>query len=199
MAGITRVDERWLARCRAGDTAAWHRLVEDFRRLVYSIPKRGGLSDEDCADVFQATFITLYRELDRIQTPESLPKWLAVVAARETYRHQRHRDRNRPAGDYTLDALLADEEEGAENLSVAALEAEAVRAGLDALQEKCRRLLTYLYMEDRDYKSISAALAIPIGAIGPTRARCLQKLRDLLAKGGVFEEIEVSATTESRT
>lgn len=192
MASIPRVDERWLAQCRSGDAAAWSRLVEEFRRLVYSIPKRSGLNDEDCADVFQAAFVSLHADLNKIQNAESLPRWLTVVTLRETYRMKRSRNMAPDALSENLEALLASEERSAESGAIDALEAEAVRISLDSMQERCRQLLSKLYIDEIDYKQISTELDIPMGAIGPTRARCLKKLRSLLSKSGVFEDTDVS-------
>ncbi len=192
MASIPRVDERWLAQCRSGDAAAWSRLVEEFKRLVYSIPKRSGLSDEDAADVFQAAFLSLYADLNRIQNAESLPRWLTVVTLRETYRMKRARNKAPDALGETLEALLASEEESAELGAIEALEAEAVRTSLAAMHERCRELIAKLYIEEADYRQISEELNMPMGAIGPTRARCLQKLRMLLKKTGVFDNSDVS-------
>lgn len=196
MASIPRVDERWLAQCRAGDAVAWSRLVEEFRRLVYSIPKRSGLSDEDSADVFQAAFVSLHADLNKIQNAESLPRWLTVVTLRETYRMKRSRNMAPDALSENLEALLASEEQSAETGAIDALEAEAVRSSLDSMQDRCRLLLTKLYVEEVDYKQISAELKIPMGAIGPTRARCLKKLRMLLSKSGVFDDTDVSEEDE---
>ncbi|MFI5385098.1 MAG: RNA polymerase sigma factor, partial [Fimbriimonadales bacterium] len=76
-------------RCLKRDHEAWSRLIGRFQGLVYSIPKRYGLSEEDASDVFQTTFQALLRNLDRIEDAKVLPKWLAVTASRESLRLKR--------------------------------------------------------------------------------------------------------------
>lgn len=179
-----------LQRVRSGDQRAWNELVESFQRLVYSIPRRMGLSEEDSADVFQTTFLALYRNLDRIEDPRTLPKWLSVTASRESLRVKRISSRTTTLSDDapSLDEILVSEEASAESNAIAATQNEQVNKALDGLQERCRELLRMLYSEDDiSYEDISSQLGIPIGSIGPTRARCLEKLRKNLEGGGFFE------------
>src|SRR5699024_5381877 len=75
-----------VAKCRRKDSRAWGQFVEQFQNLVYSIPRRYGLSSDDCNDVFQSTFQALVNHLDRIESPATLPRWLAVTASRESLR-----------------------------------------------------------------------------------------------------------------
>lgn len=182
---------RLLQRCRQGDSDAWGDLVENLQRLVYSIPKRMGLNDEDANDVFQATFLALYRSLDRIDNAQTLPKWVAVTASRESMRLRRIGARTVSSGgadERGLDELLADEDAGAEAAALQAVETTEVRQALVKLGGKCQTLLTLLYAEeDASYVEISEKLSMPIGAIGPTRARCLEKLRKILLASNFFD------------
>lgn len=180
-----------LARCRKGDSRAWRELVDRFQSFVYSIPRRMGLSEEDAADVFQTTFIALHRSLDRLETAEALPKWLAVTAAREAARTRRLGTRipvaARSDDDRPLDEVIAAEERTAEEESIAACEADLVRRAVQSMSGRCADLLGALYLEEeRAYQEIADRLGMPIGAIGPTRARCLEKLRQMLVKEGFF-------------
>ena len=179
-----------LDKCRKGDQASWAKLVTRLERLVYSVPKRMGLRDDECSDIFQTTFLALYQNLDRIQNADTIPKWVSVTAAREALRLKRfkHLAASQSELNQELDQLVADEDASAEALAVQANINERLWNAVDQLQERCRELLKSLYSdEDSDYQEISKTLAIPIGAIGPTRARCLDKLRTLLRDRGFFE------------
>lgn len=187
---VSRDWDRLLNRCRQSDSEAWNRLVESTQALVYSIPKRYGLGADDSADVFQTTFQALYKNLDRVQSGQALPKWLAVTASRECLRIKRIQSRTVGAEDLglSLDEIVASEEDTAESDAVAAESADDVRRAVGSLQERCRALLTALYLtEETPYAEIAERLGMPIGAIGPTRARCLDKLRKILEQGGFFE------------
>ncbi|HEY0868397.1 MAG TPA: sigma-70 family RNA polymerase sigma factor [Fimbriimonas sp.] len=180
--------ERLVDRCRQGDDRAWGTLVDRFQALVYSIPRRYGLQEDDAADVFQATFQTLLQNLDRIESARALPRWLAVTASRESLRIKRISGRAESGGDLPLDEILSSEEKSAEAGAIEADLAFRLRQGLSEMQEKCRSLLSMLYFEDGvSYETISDKLSMPIGAIGPTRARCLEKLRKILGGKGFFE------------
>jgi RNA polymerase sigma factor (sigma-70 family) len=181
-----------LDRCRRGDQTAWTELVERLQSLVYSIPRRHGLNEEDANDVFQATFLALYRSLDRIDNAQTLPKWVAVTAARESYRVRRLAGRYAtvPADeDRTLEDLVADIDQSAEERAVEAVDSDHVRNGLLKLGGRCKVLLELLYSDDEaSYQEISEQIGMPVGAIGPTRARCLDKLRKILENNGFFAE-----------
>lgn len=174
--------ERLLGRCRHSDGAAWRSLVTRFEPLVYSVPRRFGLDGDDAADVFGATFSSLLRSLDRIESAQALPRWLAVTAARESLRRIRAKGGDRFV---SLDEAVAWEEATAERDAIAAERAESLHAAVEELPDRCRLLLRALYFEDEaEYAAISARLGMPLGAIGPTRARCLEKLRVLLLREG---------------
>lgn len=140
---------------------------------------RNRLDANDAADVFQTTFLALYRNLDRIESAAALGKWLAVTAARESIRLKRqqsrvvHEDGDGPG----LDEILADEDASVEAQAVDGIEAEYWRKAVISLGGRCEQLLSALYFDDKSYEEIVAELGMPIGAIGPTRARCLEKLR----------------------
>lgn len=182
---------RLLDKCKRGDQRAWEELVSSYQRLVYSVPSRMGLNAEDCADVFQATFAALSANLDRINSPQALPKWLAITASREALRLKRISSRSTRESeieDLSLEQILATEENEAEKTSIAEAEAEMVRQALERLPEKCRKLLSVLfYEEEKPYAQVSERLGMPVGAIGPTRARCLEKLRGLLQEAKFFD------------
>lgn len=168
--------------CRDGDERAWERLLERYERLVYSIPLNYGLSHEDAADVTQLTFTILMQSFDKLQKEDRLGSWLATVARRHTWRVLDSRRREGPSRDEDLAgsaALLGKSD--ADPLERWEL-AEWLDNGLSLLDERCRELLLALYFdpEQPSYAEISTRSGMPVGSIGPTRARCLKRLKQAL-------------------
>lgn len=177
--------------CQRGDATAWETLVRRYQRLIYAIPRRAGLDEDGAAEVFQRVCVALLENLAKIEQPERIGAWLATTARRESWRQVR-RARTSDSLDVEHDessavmqipdtALLPDE-------VIERLERQhAVRRALEALDERCRTLLLLLFYrpDPPPYSDIAARLGIPEGSIGPTRARCLQKLRRVLAEGAV--------------
>ncbi|RYG32546.1 sigma-70 family RNA polymerase sigma factor [bacterium] len=177
--GGRRIDLRAL---RLRDSDAWAAVVDRYQALVYSVARRHGLSTEDAGDAFAGTFRALLNSVDRLESVEALPRWLAVTAARESLRIKRISSRYVQTEDErTLDQIVDDEERDALASATEAERSLALREGVARLADRCRDLLTALYLEDDPaYGEISERLGIPIGAIGPTRGRCLEKLKKIL-------------------
>lgn len=177
-------DEALVLACARGDAAAWDALVERYKRLIYTIARRAGLDEDQATDIFQRVFTILLERIDTIEQPAQIGAWFVATTRRESWRLRR-RERAAPSAlgipeEYAADLLdqdpLPDEQ-------VQTLEDQhRVRLALGALDERCRRLLTLLFLapEPPTYTMIAALLGMREGAIGPTRARCLQKLRRLL-------------------
>lgn len=156
--------------------------------LVFSVPRCMGLGEDDSSDVFQQVFLALYQNIDRIVDGGSVPRWLAVTASRETLRLLRARSKAPVGGDEALDDIVASENATAEEEALRASDAESLWHAVGRLGGRCEPLLRMLFQEqDTSYEILSESLGIPVGAIGPTRARCLEKLRKLLEKEGFFE------------
>jgi RNA polymerase sigma factor (sigma-70 family) len=180
----TTDDASLLWACRAGNATAWEVLVRRYQRLIYAIPRRAGLSQDQASEVFQRVCLTLLEHLDRIAQPERLGAWLATTAQRESWRLARRERATQPLGD--------DEDEGVTELPDPALlpqevlerleRQHQVRQALATLDLRSRTLLSMLFLrpEPATYAEIAGTLGIPEGSIGPTRARCLQKLRRAL-------------------
>jgi RNA polymerase sigma factor (sigma-70 family) len=170
-----------VAQARAGANAAWEILIERFGGLVAAIARRCRLSDADVAEVSQTTWLRLVENLDRIQQPERLGAWLATTSRRESLRIATRRAVVSPS---EAVYLMADDE--ADPLDAALLKEEqtrAIRMAADRLSPHCRRLLGVLMGDDDlPYKTIAEQLNMPIGSIGPTRGRCLEHLRQILAE-----------------
>jgi RNA polymerase sigma factor (sigma-70 family) len=184
-------DAELLASCRAGDEAAWETLVQRYQRLVYSIPRRSGMNEDQAGEIFQRTFVKLLENLERIAQPDRLPAWLITTAKRETWRFGRRERETVPlvmqgdAGEEPLD--LPDDSPLPEEDLMALEQQHAIRTALAALDERCQKLLTMLYfqVEPPAYAEIARQLGVSEGSIGPTRARCLDKLRKQALKSGL--------------
>ncbi len=170
-------DHSLLRACRSGDRKAWQTLLDRYERLVYSIPLNFGLSHTDADDVVQTTFAALVRSLDSITDEDRLGAWLGTVARRQTWRLVERRRRETPTDDDKLDRATT--EDGAAE-RVEAL--QWVHQGLVKMDDRCRNLLTALYFDDvaPSYAQVAIDFDIPLGSIGPTRARCLEKMRSIL-------------------
>ena len=160
-------DATLVERCRAGDATAWAALVQRFQRLVYAIAMRAGLDEHAAADVFQTVFSRLLEHLPRLAQPERHPSLTRADDAE---------------GD-GLEDRLADESPLAEDALATLQQLDLLRAGLGRLDQRCRDLLLLLF-NDEDaapvYEDVARRLAMPVGSIGPTRSRCLGKLRKLM-------------------
>lgn len=179
------LDARLVERCLGGDERAWAALVRRYERLVYAVGRSYRLSDDDLADVFQEVFAALVRGLPRLRDARSLCRWLAStterIALATALRRRRERGLHSDDGNAPLDDLpSADAPVGA---AIEDLEGQMmVRLALGALSPRCRGLLEALYYADPPggYREIARAQRIPVGSIGPTRARCLERLRAAL-------------------
>ncbi len=167
-----------VGRARNGDKRAWDALVGRYAPLIWSICRRYELRGADAEDVGQSVWLHLVDQLDRVRDPAALPGWLATTARRECIRVLRAAGGPHDAGplpnENTSDgtAATADEE------LLAAERHAAVREALMGLPPCCQRLIALL-IEDPPlpYVEISARLDVPVGSIGPSRRRCLDKLR----------------------
>lgn len=180
-------DASLVAAAREGDSRAWDELVRRFAPRVWAVARALGLSEADAADVSQLTWYRAVQNLRRIREPAKVGAWLATTARHEAFRTLRRNGRQVPVGD---DAVLDLTDEGAGPL--AAIDAGLLRterhrevwAAVGALPAHCQRLLRILVVEPRpSYLEVSEALGMPVGSIGPTQQRCLQRLRVLLDTG----------------
>jgi len=187
---LTELDRSLVRACQEGDRRAWETLVHRYERLLYAIPLRCGLSEDDAADVFQTVCIKLLENLGKLRDERHLTGWLITTARHESWRVYRQKSRymgleEEGAGD-AGDASSAPP--GASLLPQEAVlrleEEQMVRRAVQELGDRCRTLLEWLYQTDPtpSYAEIAKRLNVPIGAIGPTRARCLQQLKKTLQK-----------------
>jgi RNA polymerase sigma factor (sigma-70 family) len=158
---------------RKGDHAAWTALTRRYSGMVWAIARAHGLGEADAADVAQTTWLRLVEQIDRIRQPDRVGAWLAVTARHETVRLARHQGAGLPSP--TLLALPS-AEPGPDRVCVDRERLRLVMAAIRTLPELCRHVLRLFALSPR-YADVAAALGIPIGSVGPTRARCLTSLR----------------------
>lgn len=170
--------------CRAGKEGAWDAIVSRYERLVYTVPARYGLTSAEIDDVFQSVWLSLLRNLNNLREPDRISAWLVTTARRECWERRRGADYERTVNT-DLDIVLADKE--GEDLPPDEVVArfnqhEALRTSIEQLQDRCRRLLWLLYYDSNipSYADVAEKLDMPIGSIGPMRARCLKKLRAIM-------------------
>jgi RNA polymerase sigma factor (sigma-70 family) len=179
------LDARLVVRCAAGEARAWEALVRRHERLVYAIGRSFRLSDEDLGDVFQEVFTALLKGLPRLRDGRALVRWLASTTERIA-RTMALRRRREAAREHHEDGAIDRLEDGQGPVGSDVERAEReheVRLALGAASERCRRLLEALYYEDPtpSYNELSQRLGVPVGSLGPTRARCIERLRDHFA------------------
>jgi len=186
---ISWSEARLVKACLRGDEEAWIALIDRYKRLIFSVPIKYGLSRDDAADIFQAVCADLVAELPRIRQPKALAKWLMQAAAHRCLRargHLRRHDSMRspesalddvPAGDAALpDTMLREIERD-----------QAVRMAVAGLSDRCRRMIELLFFEHppRPYQQVAAELGLATGSVGFIRMRCLDRLRAALEKAAV--------------
>jgi RNA polymerase sigma factor (sigma-70 family) len=180
---VTEIDiHQLLAAAHAGDDRAWNVIVDRYGDLVWSVVNGFRLGRADAADVYQTTWLRLVEHLGDIRDAQRLGAWLATTARREALALLRHARQIVPVGDpWRLDTadLLA------EPLDAGLLRAEracGVRLAFRQLSLRCQQLLKILLADPApSYAEIGALMHVPIGSIGPARARCLDFLRRRLA------------------
>jgi RNA polymerase sigma factor (sigma-70 family) len=168
-----------VARARSGDRQAWDALVERYAPLIWSICRRHRLGQADADDVGQSVWLRLLDQLDRVREPAALPGWLSTTTRRECLRVL-SAAQGPHATIYALDVeSLPDQQAGTADQELLAAERHAaLRAAFTQLPPNGQQLLALLTADPpTPYADISAQLGIPVGSIGPTRSRYLDKIR----------------------
>ncbi len=172
--------------CRRGDQLAWEKLIRRYQRLIYAIPLRAGLDEDEAAEIFQDVFTTFFQKLNDIEEPEKLQAWLVTTARRKTWRTiAKSHTRTREDADATDSAATVRDETPLPDEQLLILEEQhRIRTAVSMLDERCQKLVQMLFYQAQppSYAEIAASLGIPEGSIGPTRARCLGKLLRILKK-----------------
>ena len=174
MALASLSDAQLVARCRAGEEAAWNELVTRFSRYVYGIAVQGfRLPEHDAEDVFQDCFARVYENMDKLRDDAALRPWIGQLTRRLCIDRLRGGAREQPAEEEEFLMLAEDTMQTLD-------EAMTVHEALVGLSRDCREILDRFFAQDQSYKTIGEALDIPSGTIASRISRCLAKLRELL-------------------
>lgn len=171
---------RCLERARSGELSALDEVVRELTPLLWNVARAQNLTVDQAADVIQTTWLELLRRLHEIRVPQALAGWLVSTTRREAWRVRNERRRHTPEGTETLDSIPDSGPEPYEHL-VADERDRILWRHLQRLSERCRTLLRIVaHVERPDYSTVAEAMEMPRGSIGPTRGRCLAKLREML-------------------
>ena len=167
-----------VTRASRGDQDAWHEIVDRYAPLVYTICTRYRLGNHDIEDVGQNVWLLLVEQLGKLREPAALPGWLATTTARECLRVVTAANKAERLGSGLDDSVLFVDETVIDEEILVAERNAALRTAFAELPPRCQRLLSMLISDPpRSYADIHTELRIPVGSIGPQRARCLDRLR----------------------
>ena len=172
-----------MSAARQGSDDAVGEMVTEFSPLLWHVARAAGLSTGDAEDVLQTVWTRLLEHLDEIRTPAALGGWLVVTAKREAWRVRAAERRQIPAETDSF-AELPDQGPGSEETVILDDQRRTLWAAIRQLSPRCQELLRIIaFVPQADYAAVAAKLGMRIGSIGPTRGRCLAKLRAVLADG----------------
>jgi RNA polymerase sigma factor (sigma-70 family) len=175
---------RWLD----GDQAGLDELVATMTPVLWHVVRAYRLSQDSAEDVIQTTWLALVRRRDNIEDAQAVGGWLTMTARREAWRVSQKSSRAVPVEDSEFETRLP-AQRSAESEAVQHDDEDRLWLAVATLNERCQRLLRIVAFEHRpDYKAVAESLDMPIGSIGPTRSRCLAKLRAALGDAADAEE-----------
>jgi RNA polymerase sigma factor (sigma-70 family) len=185
---VGKYDAELLKRCRKGDQTAWDELVDRYQRLIFAVPRRAGLSEEQAEDIFQDVWVTLFEKLDDIKQPERIRSWMVTTAKFKTWAAVRG-DRNKRSSDTIEEmeaemAAITDSSPLADEQLIEVEQQHLIRSALTKLDERCRKILSMIYLRATaaSYAEVASAIGVGDTSISPLRSRCLKKLERLLCK-----------------
>jgi RNA polymerase sigma factor (sigma-70 family) len=179
-------DQHLVRECLRGNEEAWSALIDRYKKLIFSIPIKYGLSRDDAADIFQAVCLDMLSELEKLRELRALPKWLMQVTAHKCFRWKKLQSRmvSRDAEDHgpPRGEIPAEAEEALRE----AQREQILPQAMAELPQRCRRMIEMLFFEDpvRPYREVAASLGIATGSVGFIRQRCLERLRGRLDEMG---------------
>jgi len=183
---LEKSDAELVKACRRGDESAWNELVDRYQRLIITVPRRAGLSEEQAADILQEVFLTLFEKLDEIQQPDKIRSWIVTTAKFKTWGAVRgEKGFYSPESDERMEAEMAslpDRSPLADERLIELEEQHLIRAALGELEERCKTILSMIYLQDAaaSYAEVAREIGVGETSISPLRARCLKKLAKIL-------------------
>jgi RNA polymerase sigma factor (sigma-70 family) len=180
-------DADLVRRCLAGDEQSWAFVIDKYKNLIYSIPIKYGLSQDQAAEVFQATCVELLIRLPELRQPQALAAWLIRIAVTKTRERHTELARVAPIEDADNRAVAVPGGMVQEDLIHQVEQEQIVRRAVAGLSQRCRRLVAMLFYESpvAPYAEVAAQLGLATGSIGFIRARCFRKLRARLEELGL--------------
>lgn len=167
------------ARWQDGDSESLDQLVRLLTPVLWHVVRAYGLNKDAAEDVVQSTWLTLVRSGASITDPQAVGKWLTITARRQAWRSRSRRQPD-PVDDSWMEWHL-ESEPSAESHVIQGFGEQQLWAAVQLLPERCIRLLRVIAFSDKpDYASLATELDMPMGSIGPTRGRCLQRLKALI-------------------
>lgn len=185
---LEKSDAELIKACRRGEETAWNELVDRYQRLIFTIPRRAGLSEEQSADILQEVFLTLFEKLDAIEQPDKIRSWIVTTAKFKTWGVIRsEKGLFSPETEEEMEAEMAGLPDNSPLADEALIELEQqhlIRTALRELEERCRKILSMIYLRDAaaSYAEVAAEIGVGETSISPMRARCLKKLAKILTK-----------------
>jgi RNA polymerase sigma factor (sigma-70 family) len=182
-------DPELVGLCLNGDARAWETLIQRYRRLIYSIPVKFNFPSADASDVFQAVCLKLIEHLHELKDETKVSAWLITTTTRQCI-HVRSQRIRESSGDEEFEEPAA-AGINVEDIQIQTQEQQSIRDAVEEMPDRCRKLLELLYfdMKNPSYDDISRQMNMPVPSIGPTRARCLEKLRTILRRKGIRQKL----------
>jgi RNA polymerase sigma factor (sigma-70 family) len=173
-----RATDELVAAAAAGEPQAWSQLIDRYAVLIRSVCRCHRLADADADDVAQLTWLRAVEHIGRLRDPDRFGAWLGTTARHECLRVLRGGKRVVPTADEVQNPLFADHTDP-DDVALTEERRAAVRQALGTLPPRQRTLLRLLHSEAApSYEAIGSALGMPVGSIGPTRGRALERLRE---------------------
>ena len=182
-------DPELVALCLGGDAKAWETLIHRYRRLIYSIPVKFNFTSADASDVFQAVCLKLIEHLHELKDETKVSAWLITTTTRQCIHVRAQRIRESGTDEDFQEPAASNV--NVEDVQIQSQEQQTIREAVGELPERCQKLLELLYFDitNPSYEVISQAMKMPVASIGPTRARCLEKLRTVLRRKGIRQSL----------
>jgi len=181
-------DARLIRGCLNGDDRAWSALIDKYKNLIYSIPRKYGAGPVDAADIFQAVCLELFSELPRLRKRSAFRSWLITVAAHQSFQWKRKIARR------AEDELTFEDEQRLDTGPPADLveqvqREQVLRDAVAQLPPRCREMITMLFYREPPlpYRDVARQLGLAIGSIGFIRARCLKRLERIIGRRGFWK------------
>lgn len=185
---LEKSDAEIVRACQRGEETAWDALVERYQRLIFAIPRRAGLSEEQAADIFQEVFLTLFEKLNEIEQPDKIRAWMVTTAKFKTWRFIRSEKGiySEASEEKMRQEMLGlpDNSPLADDILIELEQQHLIRTALNESEERCRKIISMIYLREpaASYSEVAAAIGVGETSISPLRARCLKKLAKILTK-----------------